>query len=102
MQFRCGKVYGRHCETSVMQFRCGKVYGRHSNSLDTSKKVCGRCRGHLLPLGRFRADGTPAKTRAASAFSLFVKVSTPRATSSTTWMLHQFECTEEIVTTWRV
>ena len=60
----------------VMQFRCGKVYGRHSNSLDTSKKVCGRCHGHLLPLGRFRADGTPAKTRAASAFSLFVKVRT--------------------------
>jgi hypothetical protein len=81
-----------------MQLRCGKVYGRHSNSLDTSKKVCGRCHGHLLPLGRFRADGTPAKTRAASAFSLFVKVSTPRATSSTTWMLHQLQCSEEVVT----
>lgn len=50
------------------------MYGRHSNSLDTSRKVCGQCRGRLQPLGRFNADGTPAKTRAASAFSLFVKV----------------------------
>lgn len=54
--------------------RCGKVYGRHSNSLDTDRKVCGQCRGRLHPLGRFNADGTPAKARATSAFSLFVKV----------------------------
>ena len=53
--------------------RCGKVYGRHSNSLDVEKKCCGVCRGRLEPLGRFNADGTPAKTRAASAYSLFVK-----------------------------
>lgn len=26
---------------------CGQVYGRHSKSIDTSKKVCGRCRGTL-------------------------------------------------------
>lgn len=26
---------------------CGQVYGRHSRSIDTSKKVCGRCRGML-------------------------------------------------------
>lgn len=52
---------------------CGKVYGRHSNSLDTDRKVCGMCRARLEPLGRFNADGTPAKARTASAFSLFVK-----------------------------
>lgn len=54
--------------------RCGKVYGRHSNSLDTNRKVCGMCRARLEPLGRFNVDGTPAKARTASAFSLFVKV----------------------------
>ena len=54
--------------------RCGKVYGRHSNSLNVAKKCCGVCRGRLEPLGRFNADGTPAKTRGASAYSLFVKV----------------------------
>lgn len=26
---------------------CGQVYGRHSRSIDTTKKVCGRCRGML-------------------------------------------------------
>lgn len=26
---------------------CGQVYGRHSRSINTSKKVCGRCRGAL-------------------------------------------------------
>lgn len=54
--------------------RCGKVYGRHSNSLDVSKKCCGLCRARLEALGRFNADGTPAKGRAPSAYSLFVKV----------------------------
>lgn len=26
---------------------CGQVYGRHSRSINTSKKVCGKCRGAL-------------------------------------------------------
>ena len=26
---------------------CGKQYGRHSKSVDTTSKVCGKCRGTL-------------------------------------------------------
>jgi hypothetical protein len=66
---RCARV-----ETgAVLTRRCGKVYGRHSNSIDTTRKVCGVCHGALEPLGRFNADGTPAKPRVPSQFSLFVK-----------------------------
>jgi hypothetical protein len=50
-------------------------YGRHSNSIDVSKKVCGRCRAPLTFLGRFKPDSTPVKPRsaAASQFTGFVK-----------------------------
>lgn len=34
---------------------------------------CGRCQGALVRLGRFNADGTPAKERAPTAFALFVQ-----------------------------
>lgn len=53
--------------------RCLVTFGRHSNSIDVTKKVCGSCRGPLNYLGRFLPDGTPAKARAATGFSLFVK-----------------------------
>ena len=46
---------------------------RHSKSIDTTKKVCGACKGTLAFLGRFNQDGTLAKQREPSQFSLFVK-----------------------------
>ena len=36
-------------------------------------QVCSACRGQLQALGRFNSDGTPAKVRAPSQYSLFVK-----------------------------
>ena len=36
-------------------------------------QVCSACEGRLLLLGKFQADGTPAKQRAPSGFSLFVR-----------------------------
>ena len=53
--------------------RCEKIYKRHSNSIDTVKKVCGRCQSKLQFLGRFNHDGTLAVKRGPSQFSLFVK-----------------------------
>ncbi|DBA72109.1 TPA: hypothetical protein ACH3X2_010833 [Trebouxia sp. C0005] len=53
--------------------KCQQMYKRHSNSIDTSKQVCSACRGQLQALGRFNADGTHAKVRAPSQYSLFVK-----------------------------
>ena len=60
------------CLSSVV---CVRVlsYGRHSDSLDVSRMACSRCSGELVSLGRFNADGTPAKARAATAFALFVQ-----------------------------
>lgn len=67
---------------------CLQEYGRHSNSLDVNKKVCGRCRGRLQFLGRFKQglngeaipigggrEGTDrgGGNREATGFSLFVK-----------------------------
>ena len=52
---------------------CGRVYGRHSNSIDTKKQACGICSGRLEFLGKYNADGTPARTRVPSQFSQFVK-----------------------------
>jgi len=66
---------------------CLQEYGRHSNSLDVNKKVCGRCRGRLQFLGRFKQGlngeaipigGREGKdggggSREATGFSLFVK-----------------------------
>lgn len=53
--------------------RCGEVYTRHSKSIDTARMRCGRCRGALVFVGKFQVDGTPARTRAPAAFSLFVQ-----------------------------
>jgi len=36
-------------------------------------QVCSACRGKLQALGRFNSDGTPAKVRAPSQYSLFLK-----------------------------
>lgn len=36
-------------------------------------QVCSLCNGKLQALGRFNSDGTPAKARAPSQYSLFVK-----------------------------
>ena len=52
---------------------CLTEFGRHSDSIDVKRKVCGKCRAPIVALGRFNADGTPAKPRAASGFSLFTK-----------------------------
>lgn len=70
---------------------CLQEYGRHSNSLDVNKKVCGRCRGRLQFLGRFKqgpngeaipvgggeSSGTVGKSgvgsREVTGFPLFVK-----------------------------
>jgi len=52
---------------------CGRIYGRHSNSINVDKQACGICSGRLGFLGKFNADGTPAKSRGPSKFSLFVK-----------------------------
>ena len=53
--------------------RCAQVYKRHSKSIDAARQACGLCRGRLAFLGKFRPDGTPAKARAPSAFSAFVR-----------------------------
>eukprot|EP01113_Clastostelium_recurvatum_P049699 TRINITY_DN9253_c0_g1_i1.p1 TRINITY_DN9253_c0_g1~~TRINITY_DN9253_c0_g1_i1.p1 ORF type:complete len:504 (-),score=86.43 TRINITY_DN9253_c0_g1_i1:165-1676(-) len=52
---------------------CTVSIGRHSKSLDTSNKVCGRCRSKLELAPRLLKDGTPAKPRTPSAFSVYVK-----------------------------
>jgi predicted SprT family Zn-dependent metalloprotease len=52
---------------------CHQSYGRHSNSIDVTKKVCGRCRGRLTYLGKFTRGGMPATVRQQSAFQRFVK-----------------------------
>ena len=53
--------------------RCGQVYARHSNSIDCGRQACGRCSSALAFLGRFAPDGTPARRRAPTAFSAFVR-----------------------------
>ncbi|KAK9837857.1 hypothetical protein WJX74_006363 [Apatococcus lobatus] len=52
---------------------CRRIFKRHSNSIDVSKQVCGACKSKLQSLGRFQADGTPARSRAPTPFSMFVK-----------------------------
>lgn len=47
--------------------------GRHSDSLDVNRFRCGICHSTLVRLGRFNADGTPAKEKVASGFALYVK-----------------------------
>lgn len=49
-------------------------FGRHSKSLDTSRKVCGHCRGRFEVLVNYNSGKTPAKTpRTPNKFALFVK-----------------------------
>uniref|UniRef100_F7AS59 SprT-like domain-containing protein n=3 Tax=Ciona intestinalis TaxID=7719 RepID=F7AS59_CIOIN len=50
--------------------RCKTTIGRHSKSLDTTKKVCGRCRG---PLVLTQPNGTPLKSQPLNPFAKFVK-----------------------------
>ncbi len=53
---------------------CKLTYSRHTKkSIDIVKHRCGACKGKLEYKGLFNIDGTPHKTRAPSAFSLFVK-----------------------------
>lgn len=51
---------------------CQHEYGRHSKSIDVSTKVCDKCNGMLVFLGRFSRDGSPQK-RVISAYSVYVK-----------------------------
>ena len=64
----CGTYFGIHC---------GTCYGTASKAktavVDISLQVCSSCRGQIQALGRFNQDGTPAKVRAPSRYSLFVK-----------------------------
>lgn len=53
--------------------RCTQIYMRHSKSINQDTHRCGRCSGRLNFLGKFQADGTPAKARTPSAFSAFVR-----------------------------
>ena len=73
---RCDTVFawqacGAECQCCMC--RCAYVYKRHSRSIDTDRMACGMCSGRLAFKGRFQPDGTPAKTRAPSAFAGFVK-----------------------------
>ena len=56
-------------ETALL--RCGEV--QCVTNIVIFWQVCSACRGQLHPLGRFNADGTQAKVRAPSQYSLFVK-----------------------------
>lgn len=66
-------TYSIHYRFRYQCSRCLNEFGRHSKSVDITRQVCARCKGPLQLLGAFNKDGTPAKQRKASAFSLFVK-----------------------------
>ena len=51
---------------------CPVEIGRQSKSIDTARKVCGRCGSRLELVGGKKADGTPRKLRKPTAFSKFV------------------------------
>eukprot|EP00095_Tigriopus_kingsejongensis_P002102 snap_masked-scaffold244_size240795-processed-gene-1.17 protein:Tk02102 transcript:snap_masked-scaffold244_size240795-processed-gene-1.17-mRNA-1 annotation:"conserved hypothetical protein" len=62
--------------------QCGYQVGRHSKSLDTDRKVCGKCRGHFELLLNLKGGANsetpgrrvqPATPRAPNPFALFVK-----------------------------
>ncbi|KAK7498722.1 hypothetical protein BaRGS_00010099 [Batillaria attramentaria] len=61
--------------------KCGYQIGRHSKSLDTDRKICGRCRGQfqllLASAGGAASDGsacpTPRTPRTPNPFAMFVK-----------------------------
>ena len=52
---------------------CNVEIGRQSRSIDLERQRCGRCKGRLELLGAFNRDGTPAQSRAPSAFARYVK-----------------------------
>ncbi|XP_076825920.1 germ cell nuclear acidic protein-like [Clavelina lepadiformis] len=52
--------------------RCATEFGRHSKSIDTTKKVCGRCAGKLILQNRKLSNGS-GKTRVPNPFAEFVK-----------------------------
>lgn len=57
---------------------CEFVVQRHSRSVDVTKHVCGRCKGRLQEVRKGKsssgkADFTPRKKAAPSAYNLFVK-----------------------------
>ncbi|XP_028397689.1 acidic repeat-containing protein-like [Dendronephthya gigantea] len=53
--------------------KCKHSFGRHSKSVNLKTARCPYCFSHLELLPRVNKDGTPAKTRAPTKFSLFVK-----------------------------
>uniref|UniRef100_A0A7S1BDD0 SprT-like domain-containing protein n=1 Tax=Corethron hystrix TaxID=216773 RepID=A0A7S1BDD0_9STRA len=56
---------------------CKTVIKRQSRSIDTTRQVCGKCRGNLIeievPSSDLSNDFVPKKRKEASGFSLFVK-----------------------------
>lgn len=67
------KLYYLHHFEHFHGFRCKTEIGRHSKSLDTSKKVCGRCHGKLELCSQKNQDGVSVKPRRANPFANFVK-----------------------------
>ncbi|CAI9744480.1 Hypothetical predicted protein [Octopus vulgaris] len=72
--YKIAKKYTYKC------VRCGYSFGRHSKSLDTTKKVCGYCRGRFVLVttadstrdsNKGGSEATPART--PNKFALFVK-----------------------------
>ena len=71
----CGMMYSRLCHHVQL---CCFLNAQHSTSAMCAAvcamfQICSSCRGQLQALGRFNVDGTPAKARAPSQYSLFVK-----------------------------
>ncbi|KAJ1915127.1 hypothetical protein IWQ60_008555 [Tieghemiomyces parasiticus] len=50
--------------------QCTAVYGRHSKSIDTSRQVCGRCKGRLHLVDR---HGEAVAAKSLNAYQQFVK-----------------------------
>ncbi|XP_037072312.1 acidic repeat-containing protein-like [Pollicipes pollicipes] len=69
--------YEIRCKYTYRCTRCGYSFGRHSKSLDTQRKVCGRCHGRfecVLTAALERPAGAaPATPRTPAPFALFVK-----------------------------
>ena len=71
---QCGKA-GQASTLAVMPARSLFEWGSLCTIVTnwSLMQVCSACEGRLLLLGKFQADGTPAKQRAPSGFSLFVR-----------------------------
>jgi len=65
--------YEIHAKFKYECVECQAVFKRHSKSVNIEKSVCGRCKGRIVFKGAFDRSGTPAKPRAPTGFSLFVK-----------------------------